>query len=118
MKQSRSLRKDGHKAVGPGGSRGRGRRSVAVASAAGPVGPSFWEILGRFDRALSLLTVCHQSLATKESAVVGDEEEVLRQGIRLLRDVHNEFDLRALATGERKRVGMAPCRAVSLTCGA
>jgi len=43
------------------------------------------EILGRFDRALCLLTVCHQSLAAKESAVVGDEEEVLRQGIRLLR---------------------------------
>jgi hypothetical protein len=92
VRQSRSLRMDGHKAVGPSGSRSRGRRSAAVASLPGPVGPNLWEILGRFDRALSLLTVCHQSLAAKESAVVGDEEEVLRQGIRLLRNVHQELD--------------------------
>jgi hypothetical protein len=96
VKQSRSLRKGSKEAAGAGGSRGRGRRSAAVASAAGPVGPSLWEILGRFDRALCLLTVCHQSLAAKESAVVGDEEEVLRQGIRLLRGVHQELDRSAM----------------------
>jgi hypothetical protein len=96
VKQSRSLRKGSKEAAGAAGSRDRGRRSAAVASAPGPVGPSLWEILGRFDRALCLLTVCHQSLAAKESAVVGDEEEVLRQGIRLLRGVHQELDRSAM----------------------
>jgi hypothetical protein len=32
------------------------------------------------------------SLAAKESAEIGDEEEVLRQGIRLLKEVHKELD--------------------------
>jgi hypothetical protein len=84
-----------------GGSRGRRRRSDAAASPAGTVAPDLWQILGRFDQALSLVVVCHRSLAAKQSADVGDEEEVLRQGIRLLRDVHNEFDLRALVKNER-----------------
>jgi hypothetical protein len=51
-----------------------------------------WEILGRFDQALSLVIVCQQSLAAKESAAIGDEEEVLRQGIRLRKEVHKELD--------------------------
>jgi hypothetical protein len=58
--------------------------------------PSLWEILGRFDQALSLVTVCHQSLAAKEAADVGDEEEVLRQGISMLKDVHRELDQGAM----------------------
>jgi hypothetical protein len=35
-------------------------------------------------------------LVAKESAVVGDEEEVLGQGIRLLRRVHQELDRSAM----------------------
>jgi hypothetical protein len=58
--------------------------------------PGLWEILGRFDQALSLVTVCHQSLAAKEGADIGDEEEVLRQGIRMLKDVHRELDCDAM----------------------
>ncbi len=94
MKQSRSLRKDSQKAIGQG--RSRGGRSRKEAAASGTLLPDPWEILGRFDEALSLVVVCHRSLAAKESADVGDEEEVLRRGIRLLRDVHNEIDLGAL----------------------
>jgi len=82
--------KDGRKGVGEGKS--RGRRKGTVPAAAGSVSPDLWEILGRFDQALSLVIVCHQSLAAKESAEVGDEEEVLRQGIRLLKEVHEELD--------------------------
>jgi hypothetical protein len=46
-----------------------------VPSAAGGVSSDLWEILGRFDQALSLVVVAHRSLAAKESADVGDEEE-------------------------------------------
>jgi len=41
---------------------------------------------------MTATTSCHRSLAAKESADVGEEDEVLRQGIRRLRDVHKEFD--------------------------
>jgi hypothetical protein len=41
----------------------------------------------------------YRSELAKKSADVGDEEEVLHQGIRLLRDVHNEFDRRGLGQG-------------------
>jgi hypothetical protein len=83
MKQLRKLKKAGREGLGQGGSRGRGQRNDAAASGAGSVSPDLWEILGRFDQGLSLVVVCHQSLAAKESAAVGDEEEVLRQGIRM-----------------------------------
>jgi hypothetical protein len=92
MKQSRSLMKAGRDGLRRGGSSGGGQRNDGAAPAAGPVSLELWEILGRFDQALSLVTVCRQSLAAKESADVGDEEEVLRQGIRLLREVHSELD--------------------------
>jgi hypothetical protein len=86
--------KDGRKGVGEGKS--RGRRKGAVPAAAGSVSPDLWEILGRFDQALSLVVVAHRSLAAKESAEVGDEEEALRQGIRLLKEVHKELDRGAM----------------------
>jgi hypothetical protein len=70
----------------------RRRKSDPAPTTAGSASPDLWEILGRFDEALSLVIVCHQSLAAKESADIGDEEEVLRQGIRLLKEVHRELD--------------------------
>ena len=86
--------KDGRRGVGEGKS--RGRRGAAVVAQSGAKSPDLWEILGRFDRALSLVVVAHRSLAAKESAEVGDEEEALRQGIRLLRGVHQELDRSAM----------------------
>jgi hypothetical protein len=67
-----------------------------------PVSPDLFAIMGRFDQALSLVVVCHRSLAAQESADVGDEEEVLRRAIRLLRDVYNEIDL---ASGTMRKSG-------------
>ncbi len=86
--------KDSRKRVGEGKS--RGRRGAAVVAQSGAKSPDLWEILGRFDRALSLVVVAHRSLAAKESAEVGDEEEELRRGIRMLKDVHKELDLGAV----------------------
>jgi hypothetical protein len=82
--------KNGRKGIGEG--KAGGRRKGAVPAAAGAASADLWEILGRFDQALSLVVVAHRSLAAKESAEVGDEEEALRQGIRLLRNVHQELD--------------------------
>jgi hypothetical protein len=39
--------------------RGRRRKTKLTPSTAGSVSPDLWEILGRFDRALSLVVVCH-----------------------------------------------------------
>jgi hypothetical protein len=69
-----------------------GRKGEAIASTIGADSPDPWATLGRLDQALSLVAVCHRSLAAKGCADVGDEEEVLRQGIELLRNVRNEFD--------------------------
>ena len=98
MKKSRRMRGGALKTTGHGRSRSGRSRKEAAASGARLPGP--WEILGRFDQALSLVVVCQRSLAAKHSANVDDEEEVLRRGIRPLRDVHNEFDLWALANTE------------------
>jgi hypothetical protein len=91
--------KNGRKGVRQGGL--RSRQNAGTAPSVDSASPNPWEILGRFDQALSVVVVCQRSLAAKHSAEVGDEEEVLRRGIRLLRDVHNEFDLWALANTER-----------------
>jgi len=99
MKKSRRMKEDGLRTMGH--SRSRGGRIRKQAAASGALLPGPWEILGRFDQALSVVVVCQRSLAARHSADVGDEEEVLRRGIRLLRDVHNEFDLWALANTER-----------------
>ena len=48
----RLFRKNGQKGNGPSKSRGRGRRNDAALTA-GSVSPDRWEILGRFDHALS-----------------------------------------------------------------
>jgi hypothetical protein len=60
-----------------------------------PASPDLWAIMEHFTQALSLVVVCQRSLAAQESADVGDEEETLRQSIRLLRDVYNEVDFAA-----------------------
>lgn len=68
-----------------------------------PVSQSLWEIMGRFAKAISVVVVCHRSLAAQPSAIVGDEEETLRWAIRLLKDVYNEVDLLSLATAKPRR---------------
>jgi hypothetical protein len=92
VKRSQHLKKSGRKGLRQSGPRGRAARNDAPATTRSPDSLGLWEILGRFDQALSLVIVCQQSLAAKESAAIGDEEEVLRQGIRLLKEVHKELD--------------------------
>jgi hypothetical protein len=85
-KNRKSLRK--------GRSPGRRSRNVRkTTSRVDPISENLREILHRFAQALSLVIVCHRSLAAQESADVGDEEETLRRAIRLLQDVYNEVDL-------------------------
>jgi hypothetical protein len=61
------------------------------------------EIMGRFAAAISVVVVCHRSLAAQSLTAVGDEEETLRRAIRLLKDVYNEVDLASLATMNTRR---------------
>jgi len=68
-----------------------------------PVSRKLQEIMGHFADALSLVIVCHRSLAAQSSAGVGDEEETLRRAIRLLKDVYNEIDEASFATTEIQR---------------
>jgi hypothetical protein len=68
-----------------------------------PVSRALWEIMGRFAQAISVVVVCHRSLADQSLAAVGDEEETLRLAIRLLKDVYNEVDLASLATTKPRR---------------
>jgi hypothetical protein len=49
-------------------------------------------VLGRLAQIISLVVVSQRSLAAQESAAAGDEEETLRLGIRLLRDVYSDID--------------------------
>lgn len=71
----------------------RAPRDRKAASPTNPVSPDLSAILGRFAQALSLAIVCHRSLAAQASADAGDEEEALRQAIRLLKNVYNEVDV-------------------------
>ena len=57
----------------------------------------FYEIMGRFAHARSVLKVCHGSLTTSESADVVDEADVLAEAIEKFREIYNEFDLLAMA---------------------
>jgi hypothetical protein len=84
--------------------RSPGRRQTRVAaSTPSPAAPDLCGIMEHFTQALSLVVVCQRSLASCELADVGDEEETLRQGIRLLRDVYNEVDLAAGVLDSRGR---------------
>ena len=82
---------------------GRRRRNVRkTTSRVDPISENLREILHRFAQALSLVIVCHRSLAAQESADVGDEEETLRRPITLLQDVYNEVDLVSGVTGKSR----------------
>jgi hypothetical protein len=85
------------------------RRAVAPAktekrtSPMKPVSPDLLAIMEHFSQALSLVIVCHRSLAAQPSAGIGDEEETLRRAIRLLKDVYNEIDFASMAMMRRSR---------------
>lgn len=81
----------------------RTRKTRKGASLENPVETKLLEIMGRFAQALSLVIVCHRSLVAQSSADVGDEEETLRQAIRLLKNVYNEIDLASMATTNLRR---------------
>lgn len=94
----------------------RSRRTRKGASRENPVETKLLEIMGRFTEALSLIIVCHRSLAAQSSADVGDEEETLRQSIRLLKNVYNEIDLASMAMPNPRRTSsVARARAVIST---
>ena len=81
----------------------RARKTQKGASLENPVETNLLGIMGRFTQALSLVIVCHRSLAGQSSADVGDEEETLRQAIRLLKNVYNEIDLASMAMPNPRR---------------
>ena len=81
---------------------------------ANTVSQSLQEIMGRFATAISVVVVCHRSIAAQSLAAIGDEEETLRRAIRLLKDVYNEVDLLSLATARSRRAPSGlPTRAPS-----
>jgi hypothetical protein len=91
--------KDGRSSLRKGSQPSRGaRKNRRAVIEVNPISQTLWEIMGRFAQAISVVVVCHRSLAAQSSAAVGDEEETLRWAIRLLKDVYNEVDLASLAT--------------------
>jgi hypothetical protein len=97
MADSSGKRRSSRKVRSPSG---RLRKNRKAASPTNAVSPDLPAIMDHFARALSLVIVCHRSLAAQPSAGVGDEEETLRRAIRLLKDVYNEIDLASMATTE------------------
>ena len=96
--------KDRRSSVRKGRQPSRGaRKNRRVAIEVNPVSQLLAEIMGHFAQAISLIVVCHRSLAAQSLAAVGDEEETLRRAIRLLKDVYNEVDLLSLATAKPRR---------------
>ena len=79
------------------------RKDRKAASPTKPISPDLLAIMEHFSQALSLVIVCHRSLAVQPSVVVGDEEETLRRAIRLLKDVFNEIDLASMTMKEKSR---------------
>jgi hypothetical protein len=84
--------KEGRKTLRRRFLRGDANRNHASASAPPAASPDLLAIMERFGQAISLVVVSHRSLAAQASADAGDEEETLRQSIRLLKDVYNEID--------------------------
>jgi hypothetical protein len=96
--------KDGRSSLRKGRQPSRGaRKNRRAVIEVNPISQVLWEIMGRFAKAISVVVVCHRSLAAQSSAAVGDEEETLRWAIRLLKDVYNEVDLASLATMKTQR---------------
>jgi hypothetical protein len=79
------------------------RKNRRAAIEVNPVSQLLAEIMGHFAQAISLVVVCHRSLAAQSLAAVGDEEETLRRAIRLLKDVYNEVDRASFATTKIRR---------------
>lgn len=50
-------------------------------------------LLGELSDAISLVTVVHRSLASRDAAGVGDDEVALRYALNLLRAAHTGLDL-------------------------
>jgi hypothetical protein len=94
MADSNGNRRNARKGRTP--ARRAARKDRKAASPTKPVPPDLLTIMEHFSRALSLVIVCHRSLAAQPSADVGDEEETLRRAIRLLKDVYNEIDLASM----------------------
>jgi hypothetical protein len=92
---------DSRKKSRKGRSAGRIRESDSSPTNPIPASPDLMTIMERFSQALSLVVVCHRSLAAQPSAGVGDEEETLRRAIRLLKDVYNDIDLASMAMREK-----------------
>ena len=61
--------------------------------------------LGDLSDAISLVTVVHRSLATHETAGIGDEEVALRHALKLLRAAYSDLDS---ATGRPRRQTPSP----------
>ena len=78
------------------------RKNRRAAIEVNPVSQLLAEIMGHFAQAISLVVVCHRSLAAQSLADVGDEEETLRRAIRLLKDVYNEVDLASGVAGKSR----------------
>jgi hypothetical protein len=89
--------KEGPRNLREGQLRGRVRKNHGTASNRSPASADLTGIMERFTQALSLVIVCHRSLAAQSSADIGDEEETLRRAIRLLKDVYNEIDVTSTA---------------------
>ena len=68
-------------------------------SPAAPDRPDFLELLGALSDAISVITVVHHSLETKEIAEAGDEEVALRHGLTLLRAAYSALDMASLRLG-------------------
>lgn len=54
---------------------------------------SLFVLLGDLSDAISLVTVVHRSLATRDSSGVGDDEVALRYALNLLRAAYTGLDL-------------------------
>ena len=102
MANSGDRRRSLRKGSPPGG---RARKNLQKAEIdADTISQSLQEIMGHFAQAISVVVVCHRSLAAQSSADVGDEEETLRRAISLLKDVYNEVDLASLAITKPRRL--------------
>jgi hypothetical protein len=77
-------------------SKGSARAKRGTAKAPTQSSVDIENVMERFSQAISLVRVYHSSLAGKEHKDFGDEEEVLRQAVELLRLAYNELDMTVL----------------------
>lgn len=60
---------------------------------AGTAHTALLRLLGELSDAISLVTVVHHSLASRDASGVGDDEVALRHALNLLRAAHTGLDL-------------------------